>query len=129
MFKGQTESLGYTRSASTKPSPFKISVFVNWADQRATRLIRFAHPRLNRLRKKSKSFVLRRSAPKTGATRLFRYAHVYLHPNTRKPKTARAEDPGQARDSQATRWTLISSRLRPPQSRGGREEVICYQSS
>src|SRR5215469_16314604 len=113
MFKGQTESLGYTRSASTKPSPFKISVFVNWADQRATRLIRLAHPRLNRLRKKSKSFVLRRSAPKAGATRLFRYAHVRL----------------KARDSQATRWTLIPSRLRPPQSRGDREEVICFQCS
>src|SRR5215472_17004526 len=64
------------------------------SDQRAAWLIRFAHPRLNRLRKKSKSFVLRRSAPKAGATRLFRYAHVRL----------------KARDSQATRWTLIPSR-------------------
>ena len=32
-----------------------------------------------------------------------RFAHVYLHPITRKPKIARAEDPGQARDWQASR--------------------------
>src|SRR5215467_10936678 len=32
-----------------------------------------------------------------------RFAHVYLHPITRKLKIARAEDPGQARDSQANR--------------------------